>query len=119
MEIKGKIISVLPTSEGAGKNGTWRKQSFVIETQEQYAKKVCIMIWGNNIDKFNIQEGELVNVGFDLESREFNGKWYTDVKAWKIDKLSGTQEGMQEMPPMPDMEPSLPSSDPEMDDLPF
>jgi len=115
MEIKGKIISVLPTAEGTGKNGTWRKQLFVIETQEQYAKKVCIMLWGNNIDKFNIKEGETVNVGFDMESREFNGKWYTDVKAWKIDRLTEAQETA----PMPDAEPPLPASDPEMDDLPF
>lgn len=115
MELKGKIISVFPITEGTGKNGTWRKQLFVLETQEQYAKKVCIMLWGNNIEKFNLKEGELVNVGFDLESREFSGKWYTDVKAWKVDRLSGAQE----TPPMPDAEPPLPSSDPDMDDLPF
>jgi hypothetical protein len=117
MEIKGKIISVLPVTEGTGKSGTtWRKQLFVIETQEQYAKKVCIMLWGNNIEKFNIKEGELVNVGFDVESREFSGKWYTDVKAWKIDKLTGTQDA----PPMPDAEPPMTSAaDSDMDDLPF
>ncbi len=117
MEIKGKVIAILPLVEGEGKNGTWRKQMFVIETQDQYPKKVCIAIWGNNIDKFNVADGEMVNVGFDLESREYNGKWFTEPKAWKIDK-EGQGSSTSSETPFPSEEPSIPGN-PEMDDLPF
>jgi hypothetical protein len=85
MEIQGKIIQLLPEQSGAGKNGTWRKREYVLETQDQYPKKVCFNLWGEKIDQNPVAIGDNVKVLFDLESREFNGKWYTDVKAWKIE----------------------------------
>lgn len=91
MEIQGKIVSVLPILSGEGRNGTWRKQEFVIETSDQqYPKKICFSQWGDNIDKANVQENELVKVFFDVESREYNGRWYTDCKAWRVDKMQAT-----------------------------
>lgn len=85
MEITGKIIKALPLQSGQGKNGVWKKQDYILEIpSEKFPKKVCITIWGDNIDKFNIQEGNIITAGIDIESREYNGKWYTDVKAWKV-----------------------------------
>ncbi len=73
-------------SSGQSANGGWRKQEYVLETAGQYPKKVCFMAWGDKIDQFNIKQGETVEVSVDLESREYNGRWYTDVKAWKVSK---------------------------------
>ena len=87
MELTGKIIKVLPMQTGTGKNGTWKKQEYVLETTGQISRKVCFNIWGDKIDQYKLTEGTEVKVSFDLESREYNGKWYTDVKAWKIDRL--------------------------------
>ena len=86
MEIEGKIVEILPEKSGSSKNGSWRKQEYVLETYGQYPKKICFMVWGDKIDQFEINRDEQVVVSVDLESREHNGRWYTDVKAWKIDK---------------------------------
>jgi hypothetical protein len=80
LEISGKIIEILEVKSGQSANGEWRKQEYVLETEAQYPKKVCFMAWGDKIDQFNIQQGETVAVSIDLESREYNGRWYTDVK---------------------------------------
>jgi hypothetical protein len=88
MEIKGRVIQLLPLQTGEGKNGAWRKQEFVIETDAQYPKKICISAWGDKINESLLQVGNEINVSFDLESREYNGRWYTDVKAWRMDAVS-------------------------------
>lgn len=92
MEITGRIIQLLPLQTGQGKNGVWKKQDFVIETDGQYPKKVCISAWGDKISENVLVEGKEVTVSFDIESREFNGRWYTDVKAWKVEAGSGSAE---------------------------
>ena len=89
MDINGKVILLMAEQTGQGKNGTWRKLEFVIETQSQYPKKVCFSIWGDKIDTAGIKMGDDVVVSFDPESREYNGKWYTDLRAWKVVKGSG------------------------------
>ncbi len=89
MEINGKIIEILPEKSGQSAKGTWRKQEYVLETEGQYPKKVCFMAWGDKIDEFGIEEGESLVVSIDLESREFNGRWYTDVRAWKVARANG------------------------------
>jgi hypothetical protein len=87
MDFTGTVVQLLPESSGVGKNGTpWRKQEVVIEIPGQYPKRVCISIWKDNIEKFALRQGELVNVSFDLESREYNGRWYTEVKAYAVRK---------------------------------
>ena len=94
MEINGKIIELLPEKSGQSANGAWRKQEYILETNSQYPKKVCIMAWGDKIDQFAIKQGENLVVSVDLESREYNGRWYTDVKAWKVSR-SGTHDYSQ------------------------
>ena len=88
MEIKGKIIEILPEKSGQSANGEWRKQEYILETDSNYPKKICFMAWGDKIGEFNLQQGENVEVSVDLESREYNGRWYTDVKAWKVSRDS-------------------------------
>jgi hypothetical protein len=88
LDIEGKIVKILPETSGQGQSGTWVKQMFVIETREQYPKKLCFTAWGDKVDTIKrLLEGEDIKVSFNAESREFNEKWYTDLKAWKIEKL--------------------------------
>lgn len=89
MEIEGKIIEILGEQSGEGRNGTWRKNRFVLETKGQYPKKVCIDVWGDRFDQMPIQENAMVKAQIDVESREWKGNWYTDVKAWKVETLTG------------------------------
>ncbi len=86
MEIVGKIIQVLPAQEGVGKNGNpWKVQGYVLETQEQYPRKVQFEIFGEDRIKNNPCEiDQIVTVSFDIESREFNGRWYTSIRAWRV-----------------------------------
>ena len=84
MELSGKIIRLLPEISGESARGPWRKQEYILETNAQYPKQVCFMAWSDKIDEFAIKEGENLVVSVDIESREYNGRWYTDVKAWKI-----------------------------------
>ncbi|MEI8274164.1 MAG: DUF3127 domain-containing protein [Paludibacter sp.] len=86
MEISGKIIAVLPIATGQGKNGTWRSQDYVLETADQYPKKVCFNFFGDKIEQFPLAIDDSVTVSFDLDSREYNGRWFTSVRAWKVEK---------------------------------
>ena len=88
MELKAKLIQLLPLQTGEGKNGTWKKQEIIVETEGQYPKKVCVSIWGDKADESLLQIGNMLTISFDVESREFNGRWYTDVKAWKVEGAS-------------------------------
>lgn len=84
-EITGKIIAVLPTRSGTSARGTqWSSQTAVIETHEQYPKRVAFDVLGDKITEFNLQVGEEVTVSFDINAREYNGKWYNSVNAWNI-----------------------------------
>ena len=87
MELSGKIIQVLPEKSGESARGPWRKQEYILETEGQYSKQVCFMAWSDKIDEFAIKEGENLVVSIDLESREYNGRWYTDVKAWRVERV--------------------------------
>ena len=117
LEITGKVIEILEEKSGEGKNGTWRKQEFVLEIPGQYPTPVCLMVWGDNIDKFGVKDGETLTAHIDIQSREFNGKWYTDVKAWRVERKAG---GEGSVPPA-GVEPVWlePSSDDSDDELPF
>lgn len=84
MEITGTIVQVLPEKSGTSTRGLWRKQEYILETDGDYPKKICFMVWGDRIDEFAIRPGQRLTVAIDLESREYNGRWYTDVKAWKV-----------------------------------
>ncbi len=87
MEIQGKITHVLPMATGEGRNGTWRSQSYVLETQEQYPRKVCFELFGDKIDQYPVSIDDMVSVSFDISSREWNGRWFTSIRAWKIDRV--------------------------------
>src|SRR6478609_6054742 len=86
MEITGTVVSLLPLQTGQGKNGVWKKQEFIMETPGQFPKKVCLSLWGEKVDENRLNVGEKITASINIESREYNGRWYTDVRAWKIAK---------------------------------
>lgn len=122
MDIKGKLIQKLPLQTGEGKNGPWKKQEIVLEIPGQYPKKLMVSIWGDKINDAILNEGNELNVSFDLESREYNGRWYTDVKAWKVESAGSSSTpppppSNNDMGYVPPMQAAPPMVD--EDDLPF
>jgi len=119
MEVSGTVISLLPEVTGQGKNGMWRKQEFILEIPSQYPKKVCISLWGDKIDQANLQVNDSVTASIDVESREYNSRWYTEVRAWKVEKAgagggnAGFNAGGAPLPPVTTF------TEDESDDLPF
>lgn len=129
MEIQGKVVRILPLQTGDNARGGWKKQDFILETVGQYPKQVCISLWGDKIDQTPLTEGEEITASINVESREFNERWYTDVKAWKIQKGmvasnpsssgSAPQASAGNTPPPPSMSDMPQESDDVDDDLPF
>ena len=96
MDVVGKIIQVLPLQEGVGRNGNpWKLQGYVLETFDQYPRKVHFEVFGEDRIKQNPCDiDQVVTVSFDIESREFNGRWYTSIRAWRIQQGDVTQAGV-------------------------
>jgi hypothetical protein len=93
MELTGKLVQVLPLQSGTSTKGEWKRQSIIIETEEQYPRKVCIVLWTEQIANIaNIAPGELITASINIESREFEGRWYTDVRAWRIQRATQVAE---------------------------
>jgi hypothetical protein len=119
MEINGKIVELLPEKSGESANGTWRKQEYILETEGQYPKKVCFFAWSEKIDEFSIKKGENLVVSIDLDSREYNGRWYTDVKAWKVARAGAAVDSIPFSAPQKHNA-TQPESPPPLDDeIPF
>lgn len=121
MELKGKLVQVQPLVTGEGKNGTWKKQEIIIETGDQYPKKICIEVWGDKINENQLIVGNELTIQADVESREYNGRWYTGVKAWKVEVANGSPasasyQSANGEPPLP---PADMFNDSESDNLPF
>ena len=115
VELKGKLVDKLSPVRGEGRNGSWEKQEFIIETDDQYPKKICISVWNEKLSMIeNLVPGDLLNVFVNIESREYNSRWYTDIRAWRVDREG--EEGITHAPPQEDMPPD---EDNPADDLPF
>lgn len=140
MEITGKIIAVLPPSSGvsARTGNSWMSQDYVIETHDQYPKKCCFRVFGQDkIQSFNIQVGEEMIVSFDIDCHEYNGRWFNDVRAWAVNRnvaapaADGMMPGATPFPPagaspFPPVAPAAaqpqaaaPAVENSQDDLPF
>ncbi|MBQ7635377.1 MAG: DUF3127 domain-containing protein [Bacteroidaceae bacterium] len=129
MEITGKIIAVLEPRKGKSQRtgNDWMSQEYVLETHEQYPRRCCFRVFGEDkIKNMNIQVGEELTVSFDIDAREWQGRWFNDISAWKVDRV---QVGVTPAPaaaaaqtPAPDASaipsPAAPAAN-EEDDLPF
>lgn len=127
MEVKGKIIVALPEISGTSRAGNpWKKREYVLETQETYPRKIYFDFFGDRADQYPLQVGQEIILSFDIESREYNGRWFTSIRGWKAEPVNGgvsaqaiPQPGSMainpgEIPPPP----AITSSD-ATDDLPF
>lgn len=88
LEIEGRIVSKLNVQSGTSARGAWEKQEFIVELQEgNFPSNVCMNVWGadkvRDLEKYQV--GDRVKIAFNLSSREYNGRWYTDVRAWRIE----------------------------------
>lgn len=93
MEVTGKIILALPPQSGESKNGNpWKKREYVLETEEQYPRKIHFDFFGDRADQFPLSEGQRVKLSFDIESREFNNRWYTNIRGWKAEIIGENSE---------------------------
>lgn len=138
MEIIGKIILKLPLQTGVSKAGNnWSKQEYVLETQENFPKKVHFDFFGDRANQYDLQEGQMVKLSFDIESREYNGRWYTSIRGWKAEPAdaqapvyAGVTSGAPAVggaPVQPAVAPAAPAApapdfmneSPNADDLPF
>jgi hypothetical protein len=130
LDLTGTLIKVLPEVTGAGKNGSWVKQEFVLETADQYPKKVCLSLWGDKVGELKKYAlGDNLTASINLESREYNERWYTEARAWRLE-LAGSSnsnsenhtQGVSSMPKEQIASTPLPAamqSFSEDDDLPF
>ena len=130
MEITGKIIAVLPAKEGVSQsNGNpWKCQDYVIETSEMYPKRCCFNVFGaEKIQEMNIQLGETLTVSLEINANEYQGKWYNQVRGWKVVRVPAQGQGQQqpaEQAPWPQAGLTPPvqtpaQAQPQNDNLPF
>lgn len=121
MEINGLLFEILPAQTGVSAKGEWKKEFFVIETQDQFPKKLCFSIWNGKISLTSFAKGDVLKVSFDAESREYNQRWYTDLKAWKVERIQDASTGVKSDNSAESEIPStdLPWDKKEEDDLPF
>lgn len=123
LELEGRIVRKLNVQTGTSARGAWSKQEFILEYQEgNFPTQVCMNVWGEDkvreLDKFQV--GDKVKVSFNLSSREYNGRWYSDIRAWRVEPVAAVPVDYPTAPVadyVPTPEPmSAPVSD---DDLPF
>ncbi len=112
MEVTGKVVRKLAILTGTSANGEWKKQTFVIETDGQYPKKIAIDAMGKSIEYSDkLKEGQQVKVSIDISSREYNDKWYTNINAWKI-VAEGSQSDTPTSDPLEKSQEQLPDDPP-------
>ena len=91
MELAGRVIAVLEARSGLAKTtgNPWMTQEYVIETHEQFPRRMVFNVFGEEkIKQLNIQLGEEINVFFDINAREYQGRWYNDIRAWRVDRVT-------------------------------
>lgn len=126
MELAGKVIAVLQAKSGVAKStgNEWKAQEYVIETHDQYPKRMCFEVFGaEKIEQFNIQIGEEINVFFDIDARQWQDRWFNSIRAWKVERV-GAQAPAAPDAPFPPMNaaPAAPvdfTATDDKDDLPF
>lgn len=110
MELHGKIIQALEPRTGESARGPWKVQSFVLETHDAYPRKLVFEVFGEDrLNRFNIEVGQEVMVSFDIDAREYNGRWFNTVRAFDVRPVSASQAAT----PFPAATASAPSSAPQ------
>lgn len=129
MDIEGTIIQYIGRQEGTSKAGNaWKKDEYVMETPGTYPRKVKFTIFGDRCETMKCEIGKAYVLSCDIESREFNGRWYTDVNVFAVRPVEGAAQPAvaQAAPQAAAPQPMVPAADPfqapagdSSDDLPF
>ena len=98
MQLTAKLTQLLPIQTGTGKKGDWKKQQLIVQTNSASPKMICFLLWGDDNDLNHIKIGDELIIEFDIESREFNGKWYTDLKVLKIQQTESLNSIETDLP---------------------
>lgn len=116
MEIQGRLIKILDTQRGESARGPWVRGGFVIETDGDYPRQVAFTLFGEDRLSMvaNIPMGSMVNVRFNPESREFQERWYTDLRCSFIQAIQpGQVPGVNAWQPQPTAAPQQPVAAPQ------
>lgn len=136
MELQGKVIAVLPERSGVSARGEWKSQDYVIETHDQYPRKMVFGVFGaDRISRFNIQIGQEVTVAFDIDAHEYQGRWFNNIRAFDVRQVDPATVGAPQagimpgaafgtQPAAPTAQPAAPTAQPQVEsdpanDLPF
>ncbi len=126
MEFEGKVLEMLPPQSGESARGKWQRQDVIFELQQEFSRRVCVKFFNRESEVQKLRVGGLYTVSFNLESREYNGRWYTDVSVWRVQPHDQPQQVAPAYDaPMPESDPFAASGTPadtpssEVDDLPF
>ena len=133
MEFEGVVYKIMPPVKGTSARGEWQRQEVIFDLPSEFSRKVCVIFFNKESEVARLREGATYTVSFNLESREYNGSWYTDVRAWRVqskDEQSAPAPAYgapapaapsADLPPLGGEEPSYAGSPAaqEVDDLPF
>jgi len=124
MELQGKVIAVLPERSGVSARGEWKTQDYVIETHDQYPRKMVFNVFGaDRIAQFAIKAGEEITVSFDIDAHEYQGRWFNSIRAWNIQRIDAAASQAASPVPAADAQapfpPAAQSEEESTDDLPF
>lgn len=94
MELQGRVIAETEERSGTSARGEWKLKGYVIETHENYPRKMMFEVFGEErLRRFNIQVGQEVLVSFDIDAREYNGRWYNSIRAFDVRQVDPAQYG--------------------------
>lgn len=94
MDIEATVNMLLPLVTGQSARGEWKKQDVIFDLPGEFNRKLCVGFWGDRAaDAATLRPGDRVALSANVESREYNGRWYTEVRAWRMNRLEG-QAGM-------------------------
>ena len=124
MELQGKVIAVLPERSGVSARGEWKTQDYVIETHDQYPRKMVFNVFGaDRIAQFAIKAGEEITVSFDIDAHEYQGRWFNSIRAWNIQRIDAAASQAASPVPAADAQAPVPpaaqTEEESADDLPF
>lgn len=98
-KITGTIIKVGEIQTGVSKAGNnWQKQEYVLQTSGDYPKTIAFTLFGKRVDEYPMVQGEIVTASIDINSREYNGRWYTEITAWAVSKEESSVETVTNQP---------------------
>ena len=107
---------------GTSARGEWQKREIIIEQPDEFNRKVCVTFFGDKAaEAANLREGDKVSISINIESREYNGRWYTNVNAWRINQApaAAATPAAPAVEEAPFKETAMPATADDVDDLPF